>query len=160
MNRQQHGMLSLVFFSLSVVIGLFSIGQSSVLLAILYLCVLGLSGFVIVFSFCARCMCRNTSCGHVIPGMLTGYLPRRMSGRYSREDRFGFLIPAVGSLVYPQYWLVNHLWWLVAFWILFLIGMVETRTRVCRGCQNRHCMITLPPPVQETADTTENKQDS
>jgi hypothetical protein len=151
MNRQQHGMLSLAFLGISLAIGLFSIGKSSILLAILYGCVMGLSGIAILYSFCAKCMCRSTTCGHVIPGVLTRYLPRRMSGRYSRGDRLGIALPLVVSLIYPQYWLLGNLWWWGAFWVLFVGAAVEIRTQVCRGCGNRYCpaMPSSSPPVEE-----------
>jgi hypothetical protein len=149
MNRQQHGMLSLIFLGISLAVGIFSIGKSSVLLAILYGCVLGLSGVVILYSFCARCMCRGTTCGHVIPGMLTKYLPRRMSGRYTSGDRIGMVLPLVVSLIYPQYWLIGNLWWWGAFWVLFIGASIEIRTQVCRGCGNRNCPAMPALPVEE-----------
>jgi hypothetical protein len=152
MNRQQHGLLSLVFLSVSIVIALFSIGRTSVLLATLYVCILGLSGIVILYSYCSRCMCRDTTCGHVLPGMLTRYLPRRMSGRYTRMDLFGVLLPAIVSLAYPQYWLIGNLWEFGAFWILFIGSVVETHTYVCRGCMNRHC------PVRQVTLTEREKE--
>jgi uncharacterized membrane protein YuzA (DUF378 family) len=148
MNRQQHGMLSLVILSGSFIIALLFIGKSSVLLAILYGCVLGLSGVVILYSFCSKCMCRDTTCGHVFPGIFTRYLPRRKAGRYTLIDRIGLLLPITVSLIYPQYWLIGNLWGLGAFWILFIGGAVETRTRVCRGCMNRHCPVRHAPPAE------------
>jgi hypothetical protein len=149
MNRQQHGVLSLIFLSLSLAIALVSIGISSVLLAILYACVLGLSGTVILYSFCARCMCRDTTCGHVIPGLLTRYLPRRKAGRYTRMDRFGVLLPAVVSLAYPQYWLLGNLWGWGVFWILMLGAATEIRVYVCRGCTNRYCPARPAAPLEK-----------
>ncbi|MDD1677840.1 MAG: hypothetical protein LUO93_01480 [Methanomicrobiales archaeon] len=148
MNRQQHGMLSLVFLSISLLMAFISIGRSSVLLAILYICILGLSGIVLLYSFCSKCMCRDTTCGHVIPGILTRYLPRRMSGRYTRQDHLGTLFPILVGLIYPQYWLLGNLWWWSAFWIFFIAGAVDTRIQVCQGCGNRYCRL-LPTTAIE-----------
>jgi MFS family permease len=155
MNRQQHGMLSLIFLSLSLAIALVSIGISSVLLAILYACVLGLSGTVVLYSFCARCMCRDTTCGHVIPGLLTRYLPRRKAGRYTSIDRFGIILPAVVSLAYPQYWLIGDLWAWGGFWILIIGAAVEIRSYVCPGCANRYCPVRQSPPVETEKESQE-----
>jgi hypothetical protein len=148
MNRQQHGMLSLIFLVGSVIIAFLSIGRSSVLLSILYGCVLGLSGIVILFFFCSKCMCRDTTCGHVFPGMLTRYLPRRMTGRYSSSDRFGLSLPIIVSLIYPQYWLIGNLWVWSVFWILTIGAGVEIRMWVCRGCMNRYCPVRHKPSVE------------
>jgi hypothetical protein len=154
MNRQQHGLLSLVFLSVSAVIAFFFIGRSSVLLAVLYGCVLGLSGIAVLYSFCAKCMCRDTTCGHVIPGMLTRYLPRRLSGRYTAGDKVGVLIPVLVSLVYPQYWLIGNLGAWSAFWILIIGAAAEIRTHVCYGCANRHCPLRQSPKVEPETKPT------
>jgi hypothetical protein len=149
MNRQQHGMLSLVLLGASAVLAFFFIGRSSILLAILYGCVLGLSGIAILYSFCAKCMCRDTTCGHVIPGLLTHYLPRRVSGRYSRADLAGIILPVIVSLAYPQYWLIGNLWGWSAFWIVTIGALVEIRLYVCSGCTHRYCPARRSPPLEQ-----------
>ncbi len=141
-------MLSLFLGGGAFLIALHAIGASSVLLAVLYGCMLALSGIAILYSFCAKCRCRDTTCGHVIPGMITRYLPRRLPSRYSLSDRIGILLPIAVSLIYPQYWLAGSpLEWAV-FWILMVGAAVEMRVSVCPGCTNRYCPARSTPRVE------------
>ena len=157
MNRQQYGMLTIVSLGMSSLIGLFSILRYSILLAVLYLCILGMSVLVMLYSFCGKCRCRDTTCGHVIPGMLTGYLPRRMSGRYTAADQIGVVFPAAISLLFPQYWLVRDLWFFSAFWILFIGTVMGIRGRVCPGCTNRYCPCRIVPLKEKEPDQPETE---
>ncbi len=155
MNRQQHGVLSLVFGGVAALIALSVIGSSSIFLAVLYGCILVLAGIAILYSYCAKCRCRATTCGHVIPGMLTRYLPRRLSGRYSIIDRFGILFPAAIILAYPQYWLAGNFPVWGAFWILIIGAAAEVRIFNCPRCTNRFCMVLYHPQWESGNEPSE-----
>jgi uncharacterized membrane protein len=147
MNRQLHGLVSLGLFTVAAGLGVIAIARSSSLLAILYLCVIALSGLVALYSFCCKCMCRATRCGHVIFGIITQILPKRMSGRYTAVDKAGVIIPALITILYPQYWLIRDPTFFLLFWALVILSLVEIRTWVCRECTNRYCPFSLFPHV-------------
>lgn len=141
MNRQQHGLISFLMVCLAAIIGCTAIAQSSILLAILYLCIVALCGLVILYSYCCKCPCRLTSCAHLIPGRLTTVLPRRMVGKYALVDFIGFAVPMIIIILFPQYWLVKKVPYLVAFWLLIIIAIADSYSVVCIGCENRFCPL-------------------
>jgi hypothetical protein len=140
MNRQTHGILSLLIMVAAVLTGTFAITQSSsVIWAALYLVGTLLSGLVIIYSFCTKCPCRNTSCGHVIPGKLTRLFPRRHGGRYAYSDMAGVTVPLVFLIVFPQYWLLSNPPLFILFAALCLIAAADIQFFVCKGCTNHFC---------------------
>jgi len=141
MNRQQHGLISFLMGCLAIIIGCAAIAQSSILLAILYLCIVAFCGLIILYSYCCKCPCRLTSCAHLIPGKITTVLPRRMIGKYSLVDFIGFAVPMIIVIIFPQYWLVKKVPYLVAFWLLIIIAVADSYSVVCIGCENRYCPL-------------------
>lgn len=147
MNRQVHGILTLLILAAAVVTATYAIFQSSVVWAILYIIGILLSCLVVVYSFCTKCPCRNTDCGHVIPGKLTRFFPRREEGPYTFGDRTGVVVPIVFMIVFPQYWLLSHPGYLYLFVALCLIAAADIQFFVCKGCTNTFC-----PFFQEGCD--------
>ncbi len=139
MNRQLHGILSLLILAAAAATATLAILQSSVIWAVLYLIGLFLSGLVAIYSFCTRCPCRNTACAHVIPGKLTRFFPGRREGPYTFGDRTGLVVPIVFFIVFPQYWLLSHPPYFYLFAGLCLAAAVDIQFFVCRGCSNCYC---------------------
>jgi hypothetical protein len=139
MNRQTHGLLSLLIVFAAVLVATFAIVQSSVLWAVLYLVGILLSCLVIVYSFCTKCPCRNTDCGHVIPGKFTRLFPARVEEPYTLKDKIGVVVPLVFMIVFPQYWLLSHPAYFILFAALWLIAATGTQFFTCKGCANRFC---------------------
>ena len=102
MNRQIHGILSLVLIAAAVITALAAIFPSSLFWALIYITGILASSLIIVYSFCAKCPCRHTSCGHVLPGALTWFFPRREEGPYTLADTVGVVVPLVFMVVFPQ----------------------------------------------------------
>lgn len=147
MNRQTHGILSLLIMFAAVVTAAFVILQSSVVWAVLYIVGILLSCLVIVYSFCTKCPCRNTDCGHVIPGKITRFFPPRAEGPYTFADMAGVVVPLVFMIVFPQYWLLSQPVYFILFAALCLIAAADIQFFVCKGCNNRFC-----PFFQEGCD--------
>lgn len=100
--------LFLLILLAAILTATLAIVQSSVIWAVLYLVGILLSCLVVIYSFCTKCPCRNTDCGHVIPGRLTRFFPRRAEGPYTFWDRTGIVVPIVFMTVFPQYWLLKQ----------------------------------------------------
>jgi hypothetical protein len=139
MNRQIHGILSLLILAAAVITATVAILQTSVMWALLYILGIFLSSLVVIYSFCTKCPCRNTDCGHVIPGKLTQLFPPREEGPYTFWDRTGVVVPIVFLIVFPQYWLLSHTLYFYIFVALCLIAAADIQFFVCKGCQNRFC---------------------
>lgn len=139
MNRQIHGILSLLILSAAVLTATLVIVQSSVIWTVLYLVGIFLSCLVLIYSFCTKCPCRNTDCGHVIPGRLTRFFPRRAEGPYTFWDKTGGEVPIVFMIVFPQYWLLAQPVYFYLFAVLCLIAAADIQFFFCKGCTNRFC---------------------
>jgi hypothetical protein len=140
MNRRQiHGIFSLLILAAAVLTATYAIVLSSLMWAVLYIVGILLSALVVVYSFCTKCPCRNTDCGHVIPGKLTQVFPAREEGPYTFRDKTGIVVPIVFMIVYPQYWLLSQPAYSVLFAVLLLIAAADIQFFVCRGCNNKYC---------------------
>ncbi|MDD1684522.1 MAG: hypothetical protein LUQ19_01385 [Methanoregula sp.] len=139
MNRQIHGILSLLVLAAAVVTATLAIMQSSVMWAVLYVVGILLSGLVVIYSICTKCPCRNTDCGHVIPGKLTQFFPPRVEEPYTFRDKTGIVVPIVFMIVFPQYWLLSLPVYSILFAVLCLIAAADIQFFVCKGCTNRFC---------------------
>lgn len=139
MNPQIHGILSLVVITAAVITAFLGIVQSSLFWAVLYLAGILLSSLIIVYSFCTKCPCRDTSCGHVIPGKLTRFFPRRREGPYTLADMVGVVVPVVFIVVFPQYWLLSNIGYFILFVVFWILAAVDIQFFVCRVCTNTYC---------------------
>lgn len=141
MKRQEHGILSLILFFMAVGIGAISIVQTSSLMAITYMLTSAISFVLIVYSYCSKCSCRKHTCGHVLPGIITRFLPHRIEASYTIMDYIGVALPIIVIVVFPQYWLKNNILLLVSFWSLILVAVVDILLKVCKGCENENCRL-------------------
>ena len=139
MNRHHHGILALIIIVAAALTALYAIVQSSVFWAAVYVVGALLSSLVVMFSFCTKCPCRETDCGHVIPGKLMRFFPQRDEGPYTLADKLGVVVPVVFLIVFPQYWLLSNLSLFVLFVALCLIAAADIQLVVCKGCANSHC---------------------
>jgi hypothetical protein len=141
MTRQVHGLISLGFIFIAVAVGAYAIFVSSTFLAALYAIISALSGLLVLLAYCTKCP-KKESCAHVIPGRIAKLLPPRRTGRPYSLFEYAVVAFGIGVIVLvPQYWLLSNYWLLAAFWVLLLIGFVEIRLCVCRGCGNVYCPL-------------------
>ena len=123
----------------AVITATLAIFQSSVFWTLVYLVGILLSCLVIIYSFCTKCPCRKTDCGHVIPGKLTRFFPPARKGLTPSWDKTGVVVPIVFVIVFPQYWLLSHPLYSVVFAVLCLIAAADIQFFVCKGCTNCFC---------------------
>ena len=104
MKHRIHGVISLVLAVCAFVIGLASVLAESLVTGAFYAARMLCGPVLIIASFCTKCPCREEGCGHILPGMLARYLPRR-EGPYSLWDLLGMGAPLAGLILFPQPWL-------------------------------------------------------
>jgi len=134
-----HGVLSLLLILASVIIAIGYMLGKSINWGLVYLGIVVLANPMVLYSYCAKCLCREDACSHVIPGWLTRLLPTRKAGPYSFMDYLGTALPLVALFGFPQIWLWQSKGLLILFWILVTIGLVEILLFVCRTCRNANC---------------------
>ena len=134
-----HGVISLLLITAAVLIALVSMFSQSISRGLVYLTVLIIANPIVLYSYCAKCLCRVDSCSHVIPGQLTRMLPARKPGRYTFMDYFGTAMSLIVLFGFPQFWLWQNRAMFALFWGMLIIGLVEITFFVCRTCNNNNC---------------------
>ena len=134
-----HGIFSLLLILAAVVIAIVYLLGNFRGWGLVYLGIIALSNPLILYSYCAKCLCREDACGHVIPGKLTRLLPVRRPGPYSFWDYFVTALSLAALLGFPQIWLWRSKGLFILFWILVTVGLVEILFFVCRTCRNTSC---------------------
>jgi len=95
---------------------------------------------LIIGSYCTKCPARK-KCSHILPGMLTEYLPERKTEEYKIWET----VTAFGSMaamtVFPLYWLFQTPLILVIFVVLIITAVILLRMNVCSDCNNIYCIL-------------------
>lgn len=134
--RLFHGILSLSLLGAAIATG-FAAGVDPLLYG-----AAGGGGLLLVFyAYCAKCPCRMTACAHVLPGLVTRLLPRRVAGAYRWPDYCGLAIGVLAVFAVPQAALSRQPELLALFWGLVAVALVEIVLFLCRGCPNKKCLL-------------------
>ena len=134
-----HGLFSLILICLSVVIAAAYLLGNFIGWGLVYVGIIALANPAVLYSFCAKCLCREDGCSHFIPGKLTRLLPARRPGPYSFLDYFATAAALAALIGFPQIWLWRSKGLFILFWVLVTIGLVEILFFVCRACRNTNC---------------------
>lgn len=148
-----HGLLTLAFLVLALLVGLAGIASKDALAAVLYGLMIIAGVPAIVYLFCGKCVCRGERCLMVFPGRLSMLLPPRKTDAYTRADFAGILGTLVLLAAYPLYWLWQAKPLLVIFAVLGMAAHAEVLLVVCKACENCSCPVNrwfrkrMHPPV-------------
>ena len=134
-----HGVVSLLLILAAVVIALAYMLSVSPGWGFCYIAVIIMANPMVLYSYCAKCLCREDGCSHVVPGKLTHLLPVRRQGPYSFLDYVATALALAALVGFPQIWLWRSKGFFVLFWILVTIGLAEILFFVCRSCRNANC---------------------
>jgi hypothetical protein len=134
-----HGIVSMVLLLAVMVIDTAAITSSSLTTGAIYLLIVGASSMLLLYSYCAKCPCRNNNCGHFLPGRLTRWLPKRKEGPYTPLDYAATVLAIALIILLPQLWLADKPLLLAISWGLLVISGIEITLFVCRGCENTYC---------------------
>jgi hypothetical protein len=134
-----HGVISLLLIFAAVAISLIYLLTVSVGLGLVYLVIILVSNPIVLYSYCAKCLCREDACSHVLPAKLTRWLPARKQGPYSFGDYFWTAFGLVALLGFPQVWLWQNKALFVLFWIAIVTSLLEIFFLVCPKCKNENC---------------------
>lgn len=141
MRSNFHGVFSLILILASVVIALFYLLSVSSGWGLAYLGVIVFANPIVLYAYCAKCLCRDDACSHLLPGKLTRWLPTRKQGFYTRIDYFWTALSLMALFGFPVPWLWQSKALFFGYLLLLLIGLAEILFLVCRTCLNKNCPI-------------------
>jgi len=138
MSARFHGVVSIGLVGIAILIAVVTVFQVSPVLGIVYLVGCAIAPLGIVYAFCAKCACRHC-CAHVVFGKLAVAFTNRQEEPYTKAEIAVVAVALLWLLGLPQIWLWRTPIWLVAFWILNAIAVLEIRATVCPACENIEC---------------------
>ena len=141
MKSNFHGVFSLILMLASVVMALSYMLVQSLGWGLAYLGVIMIATPIVLYAFCAKCLCRQDSCSHVFPGRLTRLLPARKQGPYTIVDYFWTALGLMVLLAFPIPWLWQNKLLFFGYGLLLIIGLAEIVFLVCPTCSNANCLM-------------------
>jgi hypothetical protein len=134
-----HGLISLILIFTSVVMALSFMLIISPGWGLGYLVVNIIAIPIILYAYCAKCLCRENACSHVFPGRLTRMLPTRKQGPYAFMDYVLTGLSLMVLFVFPVPWLWQNKVLFIGYWLILFLGLAEILFLVCRTCSNTNC---------------------
>ena len=139
MKGNFHGVVSLILIFTSVVIALSFMLIISPGWGFGYLIAIIIAIPIILYAYCAKCLCREDACSHVFPGRLTRMLPARKQGPYALKDYVWTALGLLVLFVFPIPWLWQNKILFIGYWLILFLGLTEILFLVCRTCSNTNC---------------------
>ena len=141
MINKINGIGSFVLIQIGAFIGLYVMALSSMVMAVIYGGILVGALGLILYSFCAKCPCKEKGCGHYFPGKLTKFFPDRRPGPYTSWEYGVTFCGVLLIIATPQYWLFQYPVAAGLFWLLIVIALVQINLTVCKSCENGYCAM-------------------
>ena len=139
MQSKSHGIISIFLIGIAILIAAYVAAFLNLLLMLGFLLFSILSVAVVIFSYCAKCPCKN-HCPHLLPGLIANNI-NRQPGPYTKLELFGLIIALSILLLMPNIWLWHNLPAFILYWIIVIIAIFEIRKYVCKPCGNINCPL-------------------
>ena len=126
-----------------LLIGFYAIYIESVAWGLGYLLFCGLGMiFLVLYGLCANCPYpyQFSDC-LFLPYNVIKRLYKYRGGNMTRLDKIGFMVVFAGTILIPQFWLINHFKLLCLFWILALPICIAFPIYYCRRCRHFNCPL-------------------
>jgi hypothetical protein len=124
-----------------LLVGVLSIAMTNIWYGVIHLLVLLSSVLLVSYSFCAKCISCQKSCGHPQIGVLRKFVPDRIKSEYQIRDYLGLFPFIIIGVVFPQYWLFQNKVLFTIFWVLNVVVLLGILTRLCTKCENENCKM-------------------
>ncbi len=139
MTKRFHGVTSVLFAAVAIVIAIITVFRASVGLGVVYLAICAAASLTIIYAYCAKCACKE-HCAHVLPGKAAMIFDRQ-PGPYTATEIAALVLAMLLLIGLPQFWLWQYTELFIAFWVLFAIAAIQARIFVCPVCDNTHCPL-------------------
>lgn len=130
-----------ILFSINILIGAYSIFQSNIMIGFVYTLLFVSGSFLMVYSYCAKCISCAKKCAHPQFGYLRKFLPKRKIEPYKAYDYLGVVLFILISVAFPQSWLWGNKLLFVLYWIISILMAVGIGTQLCSKCENKLCKM-------------------
>ena len=130
-----------ILFTINILVGAYSIFQSNIMYSIIYTLLFISGSFLMVYSYCAKCISCDNKCAHPQFGYLRKYLPKRKIEQYKVYDYLGVVLFIIIAVVLPQYWLWKNTLLFLCYWIISITMAVGIGTKLCSKCENKFCKM-------------------
>lgn len=147
MSRKFHGITSVIWAGIAIVLAAVALFSFSWIAGAIYLAGLVIGALLILWSYCAKCAGRD-DCAHVLPGRAASIF-KRQPGPYTATEFRMMYLGLVLLLALPQIWLWRSPALLIAFWLLLGVALVQIRRNICCGCGNVNCPLRVPIQIDE-----------
>ena len=105
-----HGILSLIIFITAIGISSINIFFYSRLFGIIYLSIIPFLFLSVIYFYCSKCPhVEDGSCRHFIFGKIAKIFQNRANEKYNIVDYIGTIIPILGIVAFPQFWLIKNI---------------------------------------------------
>ena len=126
MFNKIHSYIFLISLLSYLCIGFYTIIIQSFIAGIIYLIILVIDSFIMAYFCCTKCRFNKAPCRHIIPGILTRYLPKPKQKEFKiYKTQLSLYLTTAIIIIIPQYWLWNFKYLFVIFWILVIINIIE-----------------------------------
>lgn len=144
-----HGIVSISIIGTAILFASLYLFSISSIAGFIYCILLAIGGIMISYGYCAKCTCRISNCAHVLPGKLTKLFPEREQTDYTIMDHVVLFTALILIFGFPQFYLYQEIYALIAFWGLVIIGLIEISLFVCTSCGNTRCMACKNKKLKE-----------
>lgn len=141
MTKRFHGLLSSILLDVPIVLAIVYLWLQSFIAGLIYAVGCFIAMLVMIYSYCAKCVCSTASCGHIFPKYVTKFLPKRKAGKYLFRDYLGLFVSFGFIVIYPQFWIYSDILLLIAFWMPILLSALEIYFFLCKNCENINCKM-------------------
>lgn len=138
--KDRYGFLSLIIIGAAALLGFFGTMMISVIGGLVYLGALIIGSYLILMSYCRKCPhSMNDTCKHYYPGRIAKKLPYKKTGKYTWLELSTVIV--VVSLIFtmPLFYLINSIILFSVYLVLWILGTVMIRMKMCVTCYNRWC---------------------
>ena len=140
--RKITGAFSYSCISVGIAVAVVALMMESLILGIAYMAIVGLAVYLILMNYCRKCPhSMNDSCHHGLPGKIAKKLPYKKTGKYTMIELLIVIVAILITFIAPIIFLYNQSIFIGIYGLLWLIGVLLLRRRVCPKCYNRWCVI-------------------
>ena len=125
-------------YFLPFLIGLYTIGTSSLLWAVIYIIVFLVATLAFTYFFCTKCPYYGCYC-YFLTGKLASLIFSPRHGKYTFLDTVMLVISFTAIYAFPQYWLWEFPFLLILFWLLIIMAFAYLFIKMCSTCKNLNC---------------------
>jgi len=136
----RHGIISLILVIIAFILGIVFTTIQNIWLGLILIASLVFFFIFVPKHVCSKCPMRG-QCGHVVMGKISIQLSSYCPDKFNLKDLLILLTTAVPLVVVPQFFLYSKPLFIIIFWMLMIISIVDILLFVCPNCSNIKCPL-------------------